>query len=139
MEPLSASQSQRVTVKFAIKNLDTLNDKGELIPYPDIKKEDFENQEDGPILVRPKLIGKPHPFYTMMSNLNSQGGDLRFEGRNIRLFGDGDGYQFTDLVIWDVDEETNRLEGYVRDYGQTYAGNETFKQFIKCKRSTEKL
>ena len=57
----------------------------------------------------------------------------------MKLWGDGDGYQFTDLVLWDVDDNESVLEGYVRDYGPTYDDKETFKQFIKCERSSEVL
>lgn len=120
-----------VTVRFAIQGLDIGHDKGELIPYPGVNVD-----EVGMISVTPEEI-KDYG-YPMMTNLNGQGGDLRLEGNNIRLFGDGDGYQFTELVIWDADEEDNQtgnLEGYVRDYGSTYGAAPQFKQFIKCKRS----
>ena len=73
----------------------------------------------------------------MMTNLNGQGGDLRIEDDSIRLWGDGDGYEFTDLVIWDADQEGPDYEGYVRDYGPTYGDTEHFKQFIKCKSSNK--
>ncbi len=77
---------------------------------------------------------------TSMSNLNGQGGDLRLGYDTLRLFGDGDGYQFTDLVLWDTnDEDKTELEGYVRDYGPARGDEESFKQFIKCKKSKKKL
>ena len=127
-----AKRTRTVTVKFAIENLDVYQDQGSLMQYPGSTEED---EEYGTILVR--------PLESIMSNLNGQGGDLRFEGRNIKLWGDGDGYQFTDLVIWDADEESEVVEGYVRDYGPAYAeydrNEETFKQFIKCKRSSKVL
>lgn len=119
-----------VTVKFAVKNLDALRDKGELVQYPGT------SEDSGMISVTPTESGDR---FTMMSNLNSQGGDLRVGGDDIRLFGDGDGYQFTDLVMWDVSsaEVGDTLEGYVRDYGPAYGDDESFKQFIKCKRNSK--
>lgn len=134
-EPTDTGKNITVTVKFAIKNLDIYEKQGELIQYPGIAKED---EEFGTILVTPRTYGKKQR-YTKMWNLNGQGGDLRFEGRNIKLWGDGDGYQFTDLIIWDVNSESDVLEGYVRDYGPAYGDEEIFKQFIKCQRSNKRL
>ncbi|MGE0764756.1 MAG: hypothetical protein AB7N80_15890 [Bdellovibrionales bacterium] len=120
-----------VTVKFAIKNLDTFKAKGDLIQYPG------SDSDMGYISVDPIKTGK---FYSRMSNLNGQGGDLTVRRNgDIFLFGDGDGYQFTDLVIWNDDSESDVIEGYVRDYGPAYGDDESFKQFIKCKRSNKKL
>jgi hypothetical protein len=124
-----------VSVKFAIKDFDPYDDKnrGELVTYPGAD-EDF-----GLILVSPTEVDGR---YTKMSNLNGQGGDLRItSGGDLFLFGDGDGYQYTDLVIWsDGNEDRNYTEGYVRDYGSAYGSDEeTFKQFIKCKSSTKVL
>lgn len=136
-EPPRAKNGKKiaVTVKFAIEGLDTFKGKGELAQYPD------SNEDEGPILVTPQTNGKSD---TLMMNLNAQGGDLRIESPNIRLFGDGAGYQFTDLVVWDVEDESNagELEGYVRDYGPAYSAGtnpETFKQFIKCRISDKVL
>lgn len=125
------SSKQVVTVKFAIKNLNTFKGTGELLNYPGA------NEEFGAISVTPEEVNGRYP---MMSNLNGQGGDLRIEGNNLRLWGDGDGYQFTDLVVWDPDsgEDSDVFEGYVRDYGPAYGDSKTFKQFITCKRSTGK-
>jgi len=137
-EPLGRSQRNKtvtVTVKFAVQDLDTYGDRGSLIPYPGT-----EDEEWAPIFVKPQE--------TIMSNLNSQGGDLTFEGSDLKLFGDGDGEQLTDLVIWDADDPNiadDELEGYVRDYGPVYRNadnpkdRKTFKQFIKCKRSSKVL
>lgn len=136
----SKNKKIEVTVKFAVKNLDFYKeDTGELLSYPGM------NEEEGAISVTPVWTGKENDSrMTLMSNLNSQGGDFSVEGDDVVLFGDGDGYQLTDLVIWDVgnsEEEEDSLEGYVRDYGSAYADgkSKTFKQFIVCKRSAKKL
>lgn len=123
----------KVSVKFAVKNLSLPKQRGELIQYPN------SVEEQGLISVVPSEL--PDGKWTLMSNLNGQGGDLRIEGTNLRLFGDGAGWQFTDLVIWDLDSENTELEGYVRDYGPTYGDvvGDTFKQFIKCQRSQQVL
>lgn len=133
-EPLKKNKTIEVIVKFAVEDLDLFKKKGTLIQYPGTD----EDQENGMIIVSPEKIGKR---LTLMTNLNGQGGDLRIEGDDLRLFGDGDGYQFTDLVIWDADsgDDNENLEGYVRDYGPAYGDDESFKQFIKCIRSTKKL
>ena len=123
-----------VTVKFAVKNLDMYKPKGELVQYPGL------NEEDGYISITPAEIAKDKP--AAMGNLNAQGGDLRVDDHNIQLWGDGDGYLFTDLTIWDVDdsEDGDVLDGYVREYGSAYnKGDEKFKQFIKCQRSDKQL
>jgi len=122
----------RVTVKFAVKDLDIFEGKGELVPYPGT------NEDEGMIYVSPKKSGK---YHTLMTNLNGQGGDLRIEGDHLRLFGDGAGYQFTELVIWDLDQAEfgNPLDGYVRDFGPTYGKEEFFRQFIKCTMSQKVL
>jgi len=126
-------ETVKVTVKFAVKNLEVWKGKGDLVSYPGT------DEDYGAILVEPLRYGK-EGYYTMMSNLNGQGGDLRIEGENLRLWGDGDGYQFTELVIWDADQdEETEFEGYARDYGPTHNGKTGFKQFIKCKRSNKKL
>lgn len=120
-----------VSVKFAVKDYDSIKNKGELVSYPG------SNEDDGLIFVTPKSIGK---FYPRMHNLNGQGGDLRIaRSGDLHLFGDGDGYQFTDLVIWNDNDDSDELEGYVRDYGSAYGDAETFKQFIKCRRSSKVL
>lgn len=131
IETVKGNRKVSVTVKFAVKDLDVYKKKGELIQYPDT------DEEGGMIFVSPRTVRGQS---TTMTNLNAQGGDLRIEGDNLRLFGDGDGYQFTDLVIWDVDSgDSDDLEGYVRDYGPAYGDDESFKQFIKCKSSAKEL
>lgn len=135
-EPVKASSRAvraraEVTVKFAIKNLDTFKLKGGLTQYPG------SNAGDGLIFVTPVHVGEQ---MTMMSNLNGQGGDLRLDrAEEVRLWGDGAGYQFTELVVWDVDGENVEHDGYVRDYGPAYGGKTGFKQFIRCKSSTSVL
>lgn len=126
----------KVTVKFAIKNLDLYKKKGELITYPGLSEEEVE-EGNGPILVTPK---KYKGEVINMTNLNGQGGDLRITDEGVRLFGDGAGYQFTNLVVWDLEQDDlESFDGYVRDYGSTYGDQETFKQFIKCKASNKVL
>lgn len=121
-----------VQIKFAVKGYDSFNGSGELVNYPGTK------DEYQPIVVTPEQIGKVYP---MAFNLNSQGGDLTVERHgDIRLFGDGDGYQFTDLVVWaNLDDEETTYEGYIRDYGPTYGEKAPFKQFITCKSSKKPL
>lgn len=118
-----------VSVKFAIRNFKPTSRKGQLVTYPGA------DEEQGMIYVNPVQVKNS---YTKMSNLNGQGGDLTIQpSGDIHLFGDGDGYQFTDLVLWyQADDDRDYREGYVRDYGSAYAdGEETFKQFIKCEHS----
>lgn len=131
-EPTDRGTNLLVKVKFAVINLDSFNEDTRLVPYPGVEP------EEGLIYVSP-TVHKKSGDYTMMSNLNSQGGDLRVEGSSLRLFGDGDGYQFTDLVVWDIISDKDDLEGYVRDYGPAYGGAESFKQFITCQRADKKL
>jgi hypothetical protein len=125
----SGRRTIKVDVKFAVKGLEFYPDKGELVAYPGA------NEEQGLIFVSP--LEGPNGRYTSMSNLNGQGGDLRVEKGTVRLWGDGDGYQFTDLVVWDLSsrEEATKFEGYVRDYGPAYGDTESFKQFISCEKS----
>lgn len=129
LEPAADGGTRKVTVQFAVKNLGEWNAKATLEPVPGL------SSDDGLIQVSPKK--DRHGKYSLMTNLNGQGGDLRIEGSNIRLFGDGDGYQFTDLVLWNVDDLEDPqgiVLGYVHDYGSTYAKKtETFKQFIRCR------
>lgn len=123
-----------VSVKFAIKDLNPEEAKGELVEYPGA------DENSGLILVTPEKLDKNK--WSKMSNLNGQGGDLRVRANgDIFLFGDGDGYQYTDFVVWyDGEDELDYREGYVRDYGSAYAeGEETFKQFVKCTASKKVL
>lgn len=133
-EPIGNRKKIDVTVKFAIQNFDPFERKGDLIEYPGLNED--SDDYTGMISVTPKEYpNKKH--YAMMTNLNGQGGDLRItENRDIHLFGDGDGYQFTDLVLWDDnDEDTAFTQGYVRDYGPSWGSEPGFKQFISCKKS----
>jgi hypothetical protein len=126
-----------VNVRFAIGNYEAYSNSGELLEYPGTEEY---------ILVSPEETAENG--YTRMSNLLAQGGDLRFyRDGSVLLWGDGDGYQFTDLRLWDLDsvvsnlddEEEFVVEGYVRDYGPAYRGEIDFKQFITCKVSTRVL
>lgn len=124
-----------VTVKFAVEGLDFHPDKGQLVSYPGIDEE-----EGNPIFVEAQTGNFDD---TMMWNLNAQGGDMTINRGTITLFGDGDGYQYTDLVLWDVDQAIvdgkTTVGGYVRDYGSAHEGGEEFKQFITCEFSDKKL
>lgn len=120
-----------VTVKFAIKDLNPERSKGELVQYPGA------DEDTGMIFVSPEKSGD---HYTMMSNLNGQGGDLRIrQNGDIYLFGDGDGYQYTDLVLFYDGEEIGYREGYVRDYGSAHGTDLSFKAFIACESSKKVL
>lgn len=131
-----------VTVKFAVENYDSFKNQGTLVRYPTLESED----EYETILVTPTEAGDS---WTRMTNLNAQGGDLTVNpDGSLFLWGDGDGYQFTDLVVWDVDralanadegQKNFKVEGYVRNYGPAYMGDIEFKQFITCDLSTDVL
>lgn len=126
--------SKNVSVKFAINNFKPNSRKGTLVTYPGA------DEDQGMILVEPVMVKKDE--FSKSSNLNGQGGDLSFDpGGDIRLFGDGDGYQFTDLVLFNEgDDDRNFRDGYMRDYGSAYQENqETFKVFVKCKHAKNVL
>ncbi len=93
-KPADKNKTVTVTVKFAVQNLDLFDGKADLIQYPE------SDEEQGMVSVTPDQIrnGKK-AFSPKMGNLNGQGGDLRTDGNNLKLWGDGDGYQFTDLVV----------------------------------------
>ena len=103
-----------VKVEFLVSNLGS--SKGQLQQHP-------KAQDDlGAILVTPEMIGD---HYSDLTHLNGQGGDLRVSADKIRLFGDGDGYTFVDLVLY---KNTDYQKGYVRVYG---SGNQWY-QKISC-------
>lgn len=122
-----------VSVKFAVENYDPFEAKGDLLAYPGA------DEDNGFILVTPTQ--KRDGYYTRMSNLNGQGGDLRIlKNGDVELYGDGDGIQTTYLHLWwDASDlaETTSMEGYVRDY--TDGEDVMFKQFIKCELSNKVL
>ncbi|MFA6237632.1 MAG: hypothetical protein WC635_09930 [Bacteriovorax sp.] len=97
-EPINKTKTQNIKVEFLVKNLGS--SKAELVEHP--RASDY-----GAILVLPDEG-------TNMNNLNGQGGDLRIEGDTIRLFGDGDGYTFVDLVLT---KKSNYEKGFVRVSG----------------------
>lgn len=98
-EPVSENKTQKVKVEFKVKNLGS--SKAELLQHP-------ESSEDyGAILVVPNEGNN-------LVHLNGQGGDLRVSKDRIRLFGDGDGYTFVDLVLF---KDAGYEQGYVRVYG----------------------
>lgn len=103
-----------VKVEFLVSNLGS--SKAQLQQHP-------KAQDDlGAILVTPEMIGD---HYSDLTHLNGQGGDLRVSADKIRLFGDGDGYTFVDLVLY---KNTDYQKGYVRVYG---SGNQWY-QKISC-------
>lgn len=98
-EAVEGEKPVNVKVEFLVKNLGSK--KAELVQHPKAE-EDF-----GAILIVPNEGNN-------LVNLNGQGGDLRVSEDRIRLFGDGDGYTFVDLVLF---KNTNYETGYVRVYG----------------------
>lgn len=108
-------EHKKITVEFLIKDLGTK--KAELIKHPKLTEDDY-----GAILVHPQMI-KDH--FALMNTLNDQGGDLRVGPDRIRLFGDGDGYTFVDLVLF---KESGYTKGYVRVSGS----GEQLYQKITC-------
>lgn len=103
-----------VKVEFLVKNLGSK--KAELLQHPK------GNEEMGAIFVSPE---KANGYYTNMSHLNGQGGDLRVSDERIRLFGDGAGYTFVDLVLY---KDSGYQKGYVRVSG---SGNQMY-QALNC-------
>ncbi len=99
-----------VKVEFLVKNLGSK--KAELLQHPKA------DEDMGAILVTPNE-------YTNMTHLNGQGGDLRVSEERIRLFGDGDGYTFVDLVLY---KDSGYQKGYVRVSG---SGDQMY-QNITC-------
>lgn len=95
--------TKEITVEFRVKNLGNKN--ANLLQHPKA------NQDMGMILVSPEMV---EDLYSQMTHLNGQGGDLRVQEDRIRLFGDGDGYTFVDLVLF---KNTEYQKGYVRVYG----------------------
>ncbi len=108
------NKEKNITVEFIVANLGQKN--AELLQHPKAES------DEGLILVSPKeFAGK----YSNMTHLNGQGGDLRVSEDRIRLFGDGDGYTFDDLVLF---KNQNYEKGYVRVYG---SGDQMY-QKINC-------
>ena len=92
-----------VKVEFLVQDLGS--SKAELLVHPKA------DEDMGAILVTPDEV---NGRYVNMGNLNGQGGDLRVSEDRIRLFGDGDGYTFVDLVLF---KNSGYKKGYVRVYG----------------------
>ncbi len=105
-----------VKVEFVISDLGQPN--AQLKTHPQV------NNEDGysPILV--KIKGKTEQS-SNMENLNAQGGDLRVGNDRIRLFGDGDGYTFVDLVLF-------KNSGYKKGYVSVSGSGDKFYQKLNC-------
>lgn len=108
-------EKKKVKVEFLIQDLGSK--KAELIKHPKLSEDDY-----GAILVTPKEINNR---FSVMNTLNDQGGDLRVGEDRIRLFGDGDGYTFVDLVLF---KDTGYQKGYVRVSG---SGDQMY-QKINC-------
>lgn len=92
-----------VKVEFLVSNLGTA--KAKLMNHPKA------DNDMGAIFITPEQV---NGMYANMVNLNGQGGDLRVSQDRIRLFGDGDGYTFVDLVLF---KNSGYQNGYVRVYG----------------------
>lgn len=92
-----------IKVEFMVENLGS--DMPILLQHPGV------SEDMGAILVTPEVVGER---WSSMSHLNGQGGDLRSAPDRIRLFGDGDGYTFVDLVLF---KATKYQKGYVRVSG----------------------
>lgn len=104
-----------VKVEFLVKDLGSK--KAQLLEHP-------KAQDDmGAILVSPQEI---HGQYVNMTHLNGQGGDLRVSEDKIRLFGDGAGYTFVDLVLF---KDSGFTKGFVRVSG---SGDQMY-QKLSCK------
>lgn len=107
-------EKTEIKVEFLVKNLGS--NKAELIQHP-------KAQEDmGAILVTPEEIKGQ---YANMTHLNGQGGDLRVNKDSIRLFGDGAGYTFVDLVLY---KDSGYKKGFVRVSGS----GDQFYQKLNC-------
>lgn len=103
-----------IKIEFMVKNLGS--DMPILIQHPGT------GDEMESILVTPKMVGER---WSNMTNLNAQGGALRYAPDRIRLFGDGDGYTFIDLVLF---KAAKYQKGYLRVSG---SGDQSF-QKISC-------
>lgn len=104
-----------IKVEFLVERLGS--DMPQLVQHPLTSAEDMEA-----VLVSPKMVGDR---WATMTNLNAQGGDLRSAPDRIRLFGDGDGYTFVDLVLF---KAAKYQKGYVRISG---SGDQSY-QKIDC-------
>lgn len=103
-----------IKIEFMVQDLDS--DQPILIQHPEA------SEDMGPILVTPQMVGKR---LSNMTNLNAQGGDLRSAPDRIRLFGDGDGYTFVDLVLF---KAAKYQKGYLRVSG---SGDQSYEK-ISC-------
>lgn len=108
-------KDKKINVEFSVSNLGKKNT--ELLKHPKAEL------SEGLIYISPKEIGGK---FSNLVNLNGQGGDLRVSEDRIRLFGDGDGYTFVDLVLF---KNHNYEKGYVRVYG---SGDQMY-QKINCR------
>jgi len=108
-------KEKKINVEFILSNLGQKNAK--LLKHPKV------DSDEGLIYVFPKEI---EGRFSNLVNLNGQGGDLRVSDDRIRLFGDGDGYTFVDLVLF---KNQNYEKGYVRVYG---SGDQMY-QKINCR------
>lgn len=103
-----------IKIEFLVENLGS--DMPVLLQHPKA------SEDIGPILVTPDMVGER---WSNMTNLNAQGGDLRSAPDRIRLFGDGDGYTFIDLVLF---KSAKYQKGYLRVSG---SGDQSY-QKISC-------
>ncbi len=103
-----------IKVEFLVSNLGSKKATLENHPKADL--------DMGAIYVFPEMVGK---HYSNMTHLNGQGGDLRVSEDSIRLFGDGDGYTFVDLVLY---KNSDYKDGFVRVSGS----GDKFYQTLHC-------
>jgi hypothetical protein len=103
-----------IKIEFLVENLGS--DMPVLLQHPKA------SEDMGPILVTPDMVGER---WSDMTHLNAQGGDLRSAPDRIRLFGDGDGYTFVDLVLF---KAAKYQKGYLRVSG---SGDQSY-QKISC-------
>jgi hypothetical protein len=103
-----------IKIEFMVENLES--DMPFLVQHPGV------SEDMGAILVTPEQVGER---WSNMTNLNAQGGDLRSAPDRIRLFGDGDGYTFVDLVLF---KAAKYQKGYLRVSG---SGDQSY-QKISC-------
>jgi hypothetical protein len=109
---------QTVTVKFGVN---TLSD-AKKIRLVDVGA----GEDEGPVLVSPKWL--KNKYMPSVSILNDQGGDVRLHPDYLKLFGDGDGYTYVDLVLY---KNSGYTTGYLRVYGSGVKSYQT----IACSRA----
>jgi hypothetical protein len=108
---------QNVKVRFGIKNLATPS-RASLL--------NLGSEDNGPIFVYPQRL--KNKYLATMNTLNDQGGALDVFADRLRLFGDGDGYTYVDLVLY-------KNSGFTRGYVRVYGSGDKWYQKIACTHS----